>query len=153
VTPGVAAAPPATTASAPAASPGAALRGNAHVLDTATLEVQGQVVRLFGVDGVRGRPVRDFARFVADQEAVCETVPSSSAYRCRIGDLDLSELVLRNGGGQASTDATPDLRAVEARAQAARIGMWRHRRRGMAPTMEQGGGAGFDALPVPAGVR
>jgi 1A family penicillin-binding protein len=152
-TPGVAVAPPATTASAPAAPAGAALRGNPHVLDTATLEIQGQVIRLFGVDGVRGRPVRDFARFVADQEAVCESAPSSSAYRCRIGDLDLSELVLRNGGGQASADAPPDLRAVEARAQAARIGMWRHRRRGMAPMMEQGGAAGFDALPVPAGVR
>ena len=84
------------------AGAGAALRGNAHVLDTATLEVQGQVIRLFGVDGVRGRPVRDFAHFVADQDAVCEAAPSSSAYRCRIGDLDLSELVLRNGGGQAA---------------------------------------------------
>jgi hypothetical protein len=114
------------------------LRGNPRILDTGTLEIQGQVVRLFGVEGVRGRPVRDFARFVADQEAVCEGVPSSSAYRCRVGDRDLSELVLLNGGGQASADATPDLRAVEARAQAARIGMWRRWRRGAVPTMGQG---------------
>jgi 1A family penicillin-binding protein len=129
---------PATTAAAPAAPPGAALRGNPRILDTGTLEIQGQVVRLFGVEGARGRPVRDFARFVADQEAVCESVASSSAYRCRVGDRDLSELVLLNGGGQASADATPDLRAVEARAQAARIGMWRRWRRGAVPMMGQG---------------
>jgi penicillin-binding protein 1A len=135
---GLAPASPATTAAAPAAPPGAALRGNPRILDTGTLEIQGQVVRLFGVEGVRGRPVRDFARFVADQEAVCEGVPSSSAYRCRVGDRDLSELVLLNGGGQASADATPDLRAVEARAQAARIGMWRRWRRGAVPMMGQG---------------
>jgi hypothetical protein len=90
---------------------------------------------------------------VADQEAVCEAVPPTSAYRCRIGDLDLSELVLRNGGGLASADATPDLRAIEARAQAARTGMWRHRHRVMVPMIGQGGGAGFDALSAPAGVR
>ena len=133
----VAPASPVPAAAAPAA-PSAALRGNPRILDTGTLEIQGQVVRLFGVEGARGRPVRDFARFVADQEAVCEGVASSSAYRCRIGDRDLSELVLLNGGGQASADATPDLRAVEARAQAARIGMWRRWRRGAVPMMGQG---------------
>jgi hypothetical protein len=133
----VAPASPVPAAAAPAA-PSAALRGNPRILDTGTLEIQGQVVRLFGIEGARGRPARAFARFVADQEAVCEGVPSSSAYRCRIGDRDLSELVLFNGGGQATADAPPDLRAIEARAQAARIGMWRRWRRGAVPTMGQG---------------
>ena len=107
------------------------------MLDTGTLEIQGQVVRLFGVEGARGRPARALARYLADQEAVCESVASASVYRCRIGDRDLSELVLLNGGGQATADATPDLRAVEARARDARIGLWRRWRR-VVPTIGQG---------------
>ncbi len=122
-------------ASASAGPPVAPLRGTARVLDTGTLEIQGQVVRLFVVEGGRGRPARALARYLTDQEAVCDSVPPSGAYRCRIGDHDLSELVLLNGGGQASQEATPELRAIEARARDARIGLWRHWRRVAVPTI------------------
>jgi hypothetical protein len=37
---------------------------------------------------------------------------------------DLSEVVLFNGGGRATPDATPELKAAEAKARAAGHGVW-----------------------------
>ena len=47
------------------------------------------------------------------------------AYRCSLDGQDLSELILFNGGGRASADATPDLLAAEEQARSNRIGIWR----------------------------
>src|SRR5262249_21342252 len=67
-----------------------ALRGPVVVLDTATLDVAGQLVRLFGVEGVPGRMTRQFVRYLRNDEAVCEPTTSGGFYRCRVGDQDLS---------------------------------------------------------------
>jgi endonuclease YncB( thermonuclease family) len=63
------------------------------------------------------------AQWIAGREAAC--APQDAAtWRCRVEGRDLSELVLSNGGGRATTDATPDLRQAEQAARAARLGVW-----------------------------
>jgi membrane peptidoglycan carboxypeptidase len=103
-----------------------AIGGIAMVHDTATLELQGQIVRLIGVEGINGRIARALAQFLRRREVICEPA-SAQAYRCRVGDQDLSELILRSGGGRATADASEELRAAEERAQAMRAGLWRRR--------------------------
>jgi hypothetical protein len=101
-----------------------AVRGLAIVLDTGTLEIQGQIVRLFGVEGMNGRIARGLGRFLRRREVTCEPA-SGQEYRCRVGDQDLSELILFNGGGRAAADAPPELQAAENRARQMRAGLWR----------------------------
>jgi penicillin-binding protein 1A len=100
--------------------------GTAMVLDTATLDVQGRLVRLIGVEGMNGRFARGLGRFLRRREVICEPA-SAQAYRCRVGDQDLSELILLNGGGRATADASEELRAAEERAREMRAGFWRRR--------------------------
>ena len=101
-----------------------AIRGVAVVLDSATLEVQGQLIRLVGVEGMTGRIARGLTRFLRRREVICEPA-SAQAYRCRVDDQDLSELILFNGGGRATADAPAELRAAEERAREMRAGFWR----------------------------
>jgi penicillin-binding protein 1A len=102
----------------------AAIRGVAVVMDTATLSLQGRVVRLYGVEGVGGRARSDFRRYLGRRQIVCEQVGSRDSYRCHVDDQDLSRVVLFNGGGRAAADATPELKAAEQQARAARLGIW-----------------------------
>jgi penicillin-binding protein 1A len=103
------------------------IRGVPVVQNTATLEIQGRIVRLFGVEGVRGRAAREFRRFLRNREVICEPAGSGNDYRCRIDDQDLSRVVLFNGGGRASANAPADLRALEQQARSTRLGIWRGR--------------------------
>jgi penicillin-binding protein 1A len=57
---------------------------------------------------------------------ICDPA-STQAYRCRVDDQDLSELILFNGGGRATADAPAELRAAEERAREMRAGFWRRR--------------------------
>jgi penicillin-binding protein 1A len=100
------------------------IRGVPIVQTTAMLEIQGRVVPLFGVEGVRGRPAREFTRYLGSREVACEPSGSGNAYRCRVGNQDLSRVVLFNGGGRAAANATADLRALEQQARASRVGIW-----------------------------
>jgi hypothetical protein len=68
------------------------------------LELQGNQIRLYGVEGVRGRPAREFQRYLGRREVVCEPIADGNEHRCRVDDKDLSRVVLFNGGG-----ARPDL--------------------------------------------
>jgi hypothetical protein len=88
------------------------------------LELNRQIVRLFGVEGVRGRPVRDFRRYLGRRDVMGEPAGAGNIYRCRVGDQDLSRVVLYNGGGRAAPDATPELKAAEQQARAERAGIW-----------------------------
>jgi penicillin-binding protein 1A len=54
----------------------------------------------------------------------CEPSGSGNAYRCRVGNQDLSRVVLFNGGGRAAANATAGLRALEQQARASRVGIW-----------------------------
>jgi penicillin-binding protein 1A len=105
--------------------PGASvIRGVPVVQNTGMLEIQGRVVRLFGVEGARGRAVRDLRRYLGSREVACEPAGSGSDHRCRVDDQDLSRVVLFNGGGRAAANATPELRALEQQARSTRVGIW-----------------------------
>lgn len=117
----------AQTANAPvaASSGGSALRGVPDVIDTATLSLQGEVVRLFGVEWAPGggKP-EDLNRYLQGREVVCEPAGGNDTYRCAIGGQDLSRVVLFNGGGKPTSEATPELKAAADKARAAKIGVW-----------------------------
>jgi membrane peptidoglycan carboxypeptidase len=106
------------------ASSGSAIRGLPIILNSATLEIQGLVVRLYGVEGTRGRAAHELKRYLGHREVVCEPTGSGNEYRCRVDDQDLSRVVLFNGGGRATASATPELRALDQQARSTRLGIW-----------------------------
>jgi penicillin-binding protein 1A len=108
------------------AEPNAAvIRGVANIQTTGMIEIDGRLVRLFGVQGTRGRAARDFGRYLGRREVICEPTGSGNDYRCRVGDQDLSRVVLFNGGGRATPDASAELKAAEQQARLQRAGIWR----------------------------
>jgi penicillin-binding protein 1A len=100
------------------------IRGVPIVQNTGTLELQGRVIRLFGVEGTRGRAARDFRRYLGRREVTCEPAGSGNEYRCRVDNQDLSRVVLFNGGARATPSASAELRALDQQARAARVGIW-----------------------------
>ncbi|WP_245259505.1 hypothetical protein [Methylobacterium sp. 10] len=107
-----------------APEPSNAITGKTEVIDTATLRVGGKLVRLFGVEWVRGGQPEELTRYLAGRPVTCQPVAGSAAYLCAVEGRDLSEVVLFNGGGRASSEATPDLVAAEDRARTERLGVW-----------------------------
>jgi membrane peptidoglycan carboxypeptidase len=119
--PGTAEAPPPL----PAVALPAGLRGAPEVLDTATLRLGGQVVRLSGVLGLDGEHAEDMAAFLAGREVACEPDAAMPGFhRCRAGERDLAEVVLSNGGGRAAADAQPALWRAEQVARSEGRGIW-----------------------------
>jgi endonuclease YncB( thermonuclease family) len=106
------------------ARPRDSIAGPAEVVDTSTLRVEGKVLRLFGVEWARGGDAEDLTRYLAGREVVCMPTVRSDRHRCQVEGRDLSEVVLFNGGGRATPDATPELKAAEAKARAAGHGVW-----------------------------
>lgn len=104
-----------------------ALKGVADVVDTATLKVNGKVIRLFGVEWAKGARGEELARYLKRREVECEPTAAASQYRCTVDRYDLSEVVLYNGGGRATADASPDLKAAESHARENRFGVWKGR--------------------------
>jgi endonuclease YncB( thermonuclease family) len=111
------------TGPAPYEPPGI-LRGVPEVIDTATIRFDGNIVRLFGVEWVRGGRAEGLADYLRGREVECELASAPDRYRCQVGGHDLSRVVLFNGGGRATTDASPELLAAENHAKAARRGVW-----------------------------
>ena len=124
-------APDASTAAAAgspdAPSPGkpVALVGVPEVIDTATLRIEGKLVRLTGVEWARGVQIADLARYLGGRPVTCRPKGANDVYRCLVDGRDLSEVVLYNGGGRATSDAEPELLAAETYAKAEKIGVWR----------------------------
>ena len=106
-----------------------ALRGRARAIDTGTLEIGNSVVRLQGVVGERGSMADRLDRLLRRREVVCEAVNGADVHQCKIGDEDLSEIVLAGGGARVQQDAPAYLLAAEEYARAARLGIWRGSRR------------------------
>ncbi|WP_245292217.1 transglycosylase domain-containing protein [Methylobacterium tarhaniae] len=106
----------------PAAAP--SLRGVPRVIDTGRLRLEGQAVRLAGVEGQGGTLAREFRQYLRRREVTCQPAGGADLYRCRAGDQDLSEVVLFNGAGRAAPGAPPELQAAEASAKARKAGMW-----------------------------
>jgi hypothetical protein len=109
-----------------APSPQGALRGIPEVIDTATLLLGNTMVPLFGVQSTVGGPEpAELAEYLRGREVTClPTVHTAKAYRCEVQGQDLSKVVLFNGGGRATTDATPDLLAAQAYARGTKTGLW-----------------------------
>ena len=117
------------TAAGPGQGP---LRGVPKVLDTSTLSLQGRVVRLFGVEtaGDRGS-VTELTQYLGGREVVCEAAEPTDTYRCQVDGKDLSLIVLFNGGGWVTSDATSELKMAADRARSAGVGVWKNRSRAM----------------------
>ena len=107
-----------------AAKPPGAISGVPEIVDTSTLRIDGRVVRLFGVEWERGAQADDLTRYIAGREVVCTPAVRSDRHRCQIEGRDLSEVVLYNGGGRATSEATPELKTAEAKARDAGFGIW-----------------------------
>ena len=102
-----------------------AVTGQVQVIDTATLRLNGKLVRLFGVEWVRGGQADELTRYINNRPVTCQPVPGSENQICQIEGRDLSEVVLFNGGGRASSEATPELVAAEDHARSERLGVWK----------------------------
>ncbi len=103
------------------------LSGTAEVVDTATLGLGGQQVRLLGVAPTGGRAARELARYLRRREVDC-TPATGGSYRCSVDGDDLATTILSNGGAAATADAPPDLAAAQETAQEQGLGLWRGRR-------------------------
>jgi endonuclease YncB( thermonuclease family) len=106
-------------------SSGRTLRGVPDVIDTATLSLEGEVVRLFGVEWApgAGKP-EDLSKYLQGREVTCEPAGGADTYRCKVGEQDLSRVILYNGGGQPTSEATPELKAAADKAREATLGVW-----------------------------
>lgn len=102
-----------------------AVTGPVQVIDTATLKVGGKVVHLFGVEWVRGGQADELARYIGGRTVTCQPAPGSETMNCLVDGRDLSEVVLFNGGGRASPEASPELVAAEDHARSERLGVWK----------------------------
>ncbi|MBM6594712.1 hypothetical protein [Microvirga pudoricolor] len=119
---------PSTTgavASPPAAAEPVPLKGAAEAIDTATLRMQGRIVRLFGVEWAEGggKP-EDLTTYLNGREVACEPAGATDVYRCQVSGQDLSRVVLFNGGGRTTSQATDELKAAEAKARESKLGVW-----------------------------
>lgn len=99
--------------------------GIPEVIDTATLKLSGKVIHLFGVEWVRGAQSEELTKYLRGRSVTCRPAAGSSAFLCSVEGRDLSEVVLFNGGGRASSEASPDLVAAEDHARSERLGVWK----------------------------
>jgi endonuclease YncB( thermonuclease family) len=100
-------------------------RGVPLVVDSATLLLNGTLVRLEGIAGERGTPANELARYIAGREVACEpTGPGAPKFRCKLGDYDLGEAILLNGAGRAADNAPERLRNAQEKARLAGRGVW-----------------------------
>lgn len=102
------------------------LAGAAEVLNTGTLRVEGQIVRLEGVEGLSGDYAKNMAAYIDNRgngEVVCHPA-RLEAWRCEAGGVDLSEAVIFNGGGKAAENAPGLLKDAERKARRAGRGVW-----------------------------
>ena len=90
-------APAPVPAPAPAPAPAPSqLRGVPQVVDSATLRLDGAVIRLSGVEGAAGKPAQDLGRYIRDREIACQPAEgdaSAGQYRCTLGEYDLGEAI------------------------------------------------------------
>jgi 1A family penicillin-binding protein len=106
-------------------SSAAVIRGSARVLDGGALEVQGQIIQLAGVDRDSSRYAYVLRRVLRHREVTC-TPGDGGRYNCRVGNLNLSELVSPSGRVVSNTDTGAEVNFAEEQDGNAR---WRGRHR------------------------
>lgn len=99
------------------------LVGVPSVEDTGTFRVDGTVLRLEGVEGLGGRHATRMERYIGGREITCRPTVADR-HRCEVDGWDLSKVVLFNGGGTATRDASPELAAAEEKARREGRGVW-----------------------------
>ena len=120
------------------------IAGNAKVLDSTRIEIDGQRIMLFGTDSVMRKQscmangkvwpcweaaVRDLQTLVSQGAATCEVVGEPDPYgrvlgRCKINGTSLNEQYVRDGYALARPSETTDYVAAEAEAKGKKIGLW-----------------------------
>lgn len=115
----------APSASTPAAAADVAptVAGRAEVLDTGTMRIGRERVRLLGVEGIGGEAAQAMADYIGDRDVECRS-SAGGRHRCEVDGWDLSEVVLFNGGGRATADAPAGYVRAERKARAERKGIW-----------------------------
>ncbi len=99
------------------------LMGVPSMVDTATFRIDGTRVKLEGVDGLTGRHATRMERYIGGREITCRHT-AGERYRCEVDGWDLSKVVLFNGGGRVTADASGDLVDAEAKARREGRGVW-----------------------------
>jgi endonuclease YncB( thermonuclease family) len=106
-----------------------------EVIDGGTLVVDGRTVRLWGIEAPSadqtcvttsgrswpcGKRVRDQLRSAVRDSAVACQPKAPGIELCRVAGLDIGALLVKEGLAKAQDD----YRELEARARAARVGLW-----------------------------
>jgi endonuclease YncB( thermonuclease family) len=122
----------------------AEITGKATVIDTTTIEIDGQRIMLFGLDSVMRKQtctmeskawpcweaaVRDLQTLVDQGPATCAVVGEPDAYhrvlgRCTINNESLNDKYVRRGYAVARPTETKDYVAAEAEAKEKKLGLW-----------------------------
>jgi endonuclease YncB( thermonuclease family) len=102
-----------------------ALNGTVEqVIDTATLQIQGETIELAGIKGL-GSPYRDqLAKFIEEQGSQIRCEPIDERYICFVKNVDLGLAALTNGAARPAADATPQYRQAADDARRNRRGIF-----------------------------
>jgi endonuclease YncB( thermonuclease family) len=103
----------------------AALSGTVEqVIDTATLQIEGETIELAGIKGL-GSPYRDqLAKFIEEQGSQIRCEPIDERYVCFVKNVDLGLAALTNGAARPDADATPQYRQAADEARRNRRGIF-----------------------------
>jgi hypothetical protein len=100
--------------------------GEAQVVDTATLIVNGQRLALAGVEGEGGEYARQLQSLIASQGGRVSCAPQGRGFVCQLANgMDIARAALYNGAARAADDASEDYRQQAESARSGRRGIWR----------------------------
>lgn len=100
-----------------------ALRGVAEVLDSGTLSLQGEIIRLQGVVPASQRYAKELREYLSQRPIACQVV-AERRWRCEVDGSDIAHVVLYNGAGTTTPDAPAHYQEAQAAARSARRGLW-----------------------------
>lgn len=104
-------------------APKDSITGIPKVLDTGTLSIRSFIINLLGVNGAQEPYTTNFSGYIRAREVNC-TRQQGDEFKCFLGDVDLSELVLLNGAARAKGNAPEYLKAAEQKARDKATGIW-----------------------------
>ena len=90
------------------------LRGTATVLDSGAIQLEGRVIRLLGVDNAGRRGLYVLRHALRHREMTCTQSEGNSLYDCRVGEFNLSAVILNKDGQFANDNADPEFKGADA---------------------------------------